>query len=69
MIKITEGKLIIEITHPCPGEFQKDLKEAIIGAIQYQTDETGDLKELHFINHTLLELMKNLELPENSNTD
>lgn len=57
----SKDKLIIEINHPCPEQFHKDLKEAIIGAIQYQTDETGDLRELHFINFTLLELMKNLE--------
>lgn len=60
-INKAEDKLIIEIDHPCPEQFHKDLKEAIIGAIQYQTDETGDLQELHFINFTLLELMKNLE--------
>lgn len=64
IIKKQEEKLLIEISHPCPREFHKDLKEAIIGTIQYHTDETGDLKELHFINHTLLELLKNLEFPE-----
>ncbi|MBA3680493.1 MAG: hypothetical protein H0W73_04920 [Bacteroidetes bacterium] len=59
-IRNKKEKLSIEVNHPCPEEFHKDLKQAIIGAIQYQTDETGDLQELHFINHTLLELMKNL---------
>lgn len=34
MIKIE--KLIVEINHPCPEEFSKDLKEAIIGTMQYQ---------------------------------
>lgn len=59
-----KDKLIIEINHPCPEEFHRDLKEAIIGAIQYQTQDFENYKHLHFINFTLLELMKNLELPE-----
>ena len=64
MIRIEKDKLVIEVSHPSPKDFTMDLKEAIIGAIQYQTDETGDLKELRFINHTLLELLKNLEIKE-----
>lgn len=36
MIRIEDEKLIIEIGHPCPEEFAKDLKEAIIGTMQHQ---------------------------------
>lgn len=61
MIKIKENRLVIEIDHPSPEEFQKDLKEAIIGAIQYQTEEPSDQAKIHFINFTLLELLKNLD--------
>lgn len=61
MIKIEEEKLIIEIKHPCPEEFRKDLKEALIGTMQFQTQDFNNLKELHSINFTLLELLKNLE--------
>lgn len=60
MIKIEEGKLIIEISHPCPEEFSGDLKEAIIGTMQYQNPNATTPEDLHFINCTLLELMKNL---------
>lgn len=62
MINIQENKLIIEISHPCPKEFHRDLKEAIIGTIQKQNAESGTHEELHFINCTLLELLKNLML-------
>lgn len=61
MIRTKENKLIIEIKHSCPEEFQKDLKEAIIGAMQYQTQDFENPKELYFINYTLLELLKNLD--------
>jgi hypothetical protein len=64
MIKIEEDKLIIEIKHPCPKEFSNDLKEALIGTIQFQTQDFNNPKELHLINFTLLELLKNLELGE-----
>lgn len=60
MIKIEEGKLIIEINHPCPEEFSSDLKEAIIGTMQYQDVIIIDPNKLHDINCTLLELLKNL---------
>jgi hypothetical protein len=60
MIKTKEKKLIIEIKHPCPEDFQKDLKEAIIGAMQFQSQEFENREELYFINFTLLELLKNL---------
>jgi hypothetical protein len=60
MIRIEEEKLIIEINHPCPEEFQKDLKEAIIGTMQYQDVRVIDPSKLHDINCTLLELLKNL---------
>ncbi len=60
MITIKEDKLIIEISHPCPDDFRRDLKEAIIGSIQYQSQEFGNQKDLHLINFTLLELLKNL---------
>ena len=61
MIKLKEDKLIIEIKHSCPEDFQKDLKEAIIGSMQFQTQDFENPKELYFINFTLLELLKNLE--------
>ncbi|OFY82820.1 MAG: hypothetical protein A3F72_01675 [Bacteroidetes bacterium RIFCSPLOWO2_12_FULL_35_15] len=61
MIREESDKLIIEIKHPSPQDFRKDLKEALIGAMQYQTDEFQNQRELHFINFTLLELLKHLE--------
>lgn len=33
MIRIEEEKLIVEVKHPCPEDFQRDLKEAIIAAM------------------------------------
>ncbi|HXB39048.1 MAG TPA: hypothetical protein VNZ49_00815 [Bacteroidia bacterium] len=61
MITTKKNKLIIEIKHPCPEEFGKDLKEALIGAMQFQTQDFENPKGLYFINFTLLELLKNLE--------
>jgi hypothetical protein len=61
MITLQKDKLIIEIRHTCPYDFHKDLKEALIGAMQYQTLEFANPKELHQINFTLLELLKNLD--------
>lgn len=61
MIKMHENKLIIEIKHPSPDEFAKDLKEALIGAMQFQTQDFENPQTLHFINFTLLELLKNLD--------
>jgi DNA-binding cell septation regulator SpoVG len=61
MITKEEHKLIIEIMHPCPEDFRTDLKEAIIGAIQYQNTESAEAKTIHFVNCTLLELLKNLD--------
>jgi hypothetical protein len=61
MVKIENEKLIIEIEHPCPEEFKCDLKDAIIRTIQYQSQDFGTAKELHQINYTLLELLKNME--------
>lgn len=61
MISIKENKIVIEINHPSPEEFHKDLKESIIGAIQYQTHDSGDQEKIHFVNFTLLELLKNLD--------
>ncbi|MDQ3191032.1 MAG: hypothetical protein M3Q58_05510 [Bacteroidota bacterium] len=60
MITKKNDKLIIEIKHPCPEEFQRDLKEALIEAIQYQTHDHAEPEKIHFINYTLLELLKNL---------
>ena len=62
MITREAEKLIIKINHPCPKEFHEDLKEAIIGAIQYQNPQHLALEpeKIHFINCTLLELFKNL---------
>jgi len=61
MIIIQKDKLIIEIDHNCPEDFHKDLKEALIGAMQYQTQDFDNPKELYQINFTLLELLKNLD--------
>ncbi len=61
MITIRKDKVIIEIRHSCPEEFSRDLKEALIGAMQYQSQEFENREELYFINFTLLELLKNLE--------
>jgi hypothetical protein len=61
MITIKKDKLIIEITHGCPDDFRKDLKEALIGAMQYQAQDFENQKELYQINFTLLELLKNLD--------
>jgi hypothetical protein len=61
MVRIENEKLIIEINHPCPKEFKDDLKEAIIGAIQNLDYRATVREEFHLINHTLLELMKNLD--------
>lgn len=60
MIRIEDRKLIIEMNHPCPDEFHKDLKEAIIGTMQHQDIRVINPLELHDINCTLLELLKNL---------
>jgi hypothetical protein len=61
MLRTKKRKLIIEINHPCPEEFGKDLKEALIGAMQFQSQDFENPKILYFINYTLLELLKNLE--------
>lgn len=61
MITKQNDKLIIEVKHPCPEEFRKDLKEAIIAAIQNQNHEIAESEEIHFVNCTLLELLKNLD--------
>lgn len=61
MITIKKKKLIIKIEHMCPDDFQRDLKEALIGAMQYQSQDFENREELYFINYTLLELLKNLE--------
>lgn len=61
MITIKENRLIIEVKHGCPDDFVKDLKEALIGAMQYQSQDFENREELYFINYTLLELLKNLD--------
>lgn len=61
MITVRKEKLIIEVKHACPKEFSRDLKEALIGAMQYQSQEFENHEKLYFINFTLLELLKNLE--------
>ena len=61
MITKQSEKLIIEVTHPCPEEFRKDLKEAIISAIQYQNTQSDEPDKIHFVTCTLLELLKNLD--------
>ena len=61
MITTKKHKVIIEIKHPCPAEFGKDLKEAIIGVLQNQAVEFQSPQDTFFRTHTLLELLKNLE--------
>lgn len=61
MITKQNDKLIIEVLHPCSEEFSKDLKEAIIGAIQYQNPQSAEPDKIHFVTCTLLELLKNLD--------
>jgi hypothetical protein len=44
MVTIQNEKVIIEIDHPCPEEFVKDLKDSIIYALQNQeVNEFTDL--------------------------
>jgi hypothetical protein len=47
MIRIKDDKLIIEIKHPSPDDFHKDLKEALIGAMQYQAQDFQNQEELY----------------------
>jgi hypothetical protein len=61
MVRIEENKLVIEINHPSPDEFKKDLKDAIINSMQNQHSEGIDPEELGATNYTLLELLKNIE--------
>ena len=61
MITTKKNKLTIEISHPCPEDFCKDLKEALIGAMQFQSQDFENREVLYNINFTLLELLKNLE--------
>jgi hypothetical protein len=61
MVRIEKDKLVIELEHPSPDDFLKDLKRAIIEVIQSQAGETLDLKDIYFLNYTLLELLKGLE--------
>lgn len=62
MLRLTKDKLTIEMQHPVPAEFAKDLKTAIISAIQSrQVAEHAELKEYWETNCTLLELLKQLE--------
>lgn len=61
MITLKKDKLIIEISHPSPDNFYKDLKEAIIGTIQYQRQDFKNQEELYQINFTLLELFKSID--------
>lgn len=61
MVQKENKKLIIEIEHPCPEDFHRDLKEAIVDAIRYQSQDYGIPEHLHFVNYTLLELLKHLE--------
>ena len=60
MITLQNEKLIIEINHPCPKDFNSDLKEALIGTIQCQDPNILDKEKNHFIISTLLELLKHL---------
>jgi hypothetical protein len=62
MIRIDGNRLRIEIEHPSPEEFLKDLRKSIIVVIQNQSPDDHDLKEMHFSNYTLLELLKALDL-------
>jgi hypothetical protein len=61
MVRIEKNMLVIELEHPSPDDFLKDLKRAIIEVIQSQAGENLDLKDVYFLNYTLLELLKGLE--------
>jgi hypothetical protein len=61
MVRIEKDKLVIELEHPSPDYFLKDLKRAIIEVIQSQAGENIDLKDIYFHNYTLLEVLKGLE--------
>ncbi len=61
MTRIEQGKLIIEIKHPCPDDFLCDLNEAIISTLQSrELTEITDLKEYQESSVTLLELLKQI---------
>ena len=60
MITVKDEKIIIEISHVFPEEFIKDLKQAIIIAVQNQPEKPIDPEEIHASNYALLELLKNL---------
>jgi hypothetical protein len=61
MIRVEENKLVIEISHPSPEEFKKDLKDALIISMQNQHSDGIDPEELSATNYALLELLKNIE--------
>lgn len=60
MVRIENDKLIIEVRHSSPENFLTDLKESLIGAVQFQDLESGYTTEIKHINYTLLELLKNI---------
>ncbi len=63
MVKIEQDKLIIEIEHPCPEDFLKDLKNALIDALQKrESKEITDLTQFQETNLTLLEILKAIVL-------
>gem|GEM_PF-2811037 len=61
MLKIKKDVIIIEVKHPCPEEFAKDLKKAIIEVLQKQEVEFESSQDSQFRTRTLLELLKQLE--------
>lgn len=60
MVHIQEDKLIIEINHPCPDEFLSDIRNSIIHAVQYQSEDSLDTALNLLTKITLLEILKNI---------
>jgi hypothetical protein len=60
MVTITDDKLIIEITHPCPDELLVSLKDAIIIGLQHINLSDTDFEKIQHAQYMLLELLKNI---------
>ena len=62
MVNTTDDKLTIVIEHPCPLELVKDMRSALISAIQNQElTEHTDLAAYQETTLILLEFLKQLE--------
>lgn len=60
MISTTKTKVVIALSHPCPDEFVKDLKQSVLLTIQAQDPQAVNKEELQEANTTLLELLRAL---------